>query len=67
MNDSSGLGASSQTMHLATTFSRIPNMTDKQTQHFPITRAPILPLPQDVAERIAAGEVIERVFRLPLQ
>src|SRR5713101_9124016 len=35
-------------------------MTQKQTHHFPITRTPILPLPQDVAERIAAGEVIER-------
>ena len=35
-------------------------MTNKQTHHFPITRTPILPLPQDVSERIAAGEVIER-------
>src|SRR5438270_6189390 len=35
-------------------------MTEQQTYHFPITRTPILPLPHDVAERIAAGEVIER-------
>src|SRR5947209_3083378 len=35
-------------------------MTEQQRYHFPITRTPILPLPHDVAERIAAGEVIER-------
>ena len=38
----------------------MPEMTQQQTYNFPSTRTPILPLPHDVAERIAAGEVIER-------